>query len=193
MKSTGFQYSARSTGFSLVELVVVVLVLGTIAAIAAPRFGNASSSYRLDAAIKKIEHDLNFALRSARATSSTVEILFDPENDRYTLVGVEDPKSKSDITIDLSATPYRVDLSDVRFKGTDPTVLTINGHGAIVNTGVVRIGLGPNARLIHLGGGSAAVQSGGLTWISVPPRDDAPSIGAITPSGFGDGEDSIGK
>jgi len=193
MNSKGFQHSTRSTGFSLVELVVVVLVLGTLAAIAAPRFGHASSSYRLDAAIKKLEHDLDFARRSARATSSTIEIVFDPGNDRYTLVGVEDPKSKSDIAVDLSATPYRVDLSDVRFKGGDPNVLTINGHGMIVNSGVVRIGLGPNARLIHLGGDAAALKSGGLTWISVPPRDDAPSIDAITPDGFGDGKGIGGK
>lgn len=187
--STGFQTSARSTGFSLVELVVVVFVLGTIAAIAAPRFGYASSSYRLEAAIKKIENDLGYAVRSARAKSTTVELAFDPDTDRYTLVGVADPQNpKIDLTIDLRAMPYGVDLSDVRFSGTDSKVLVINGHGTIVNKGVVRIGLGSNARLIALGG-NAVLRGESIESVPVPPAKEVPSITLVTPDGFGSGSD----
>jgi len=187
--TTGFTNSARSTGFSLVELVIVVFVLGTIAAIAAPRFGHASSSYRLEAAVKKLETDLGFAVRSARAQSTTVEFVFDPDNDRYTLVGVADPHNpKGDLTIDLSAMPYGVDLSDVRFSGPDSKVLVINGHGTIVNQGVVRIGLGSNARLIALGS-NTVLRSDSIESVPVPSAEEVPSITLVTPDGFGTGSD----
>lgn len=183
--TTGFQHSSRSTGFSLVELVVVVFVLGTIAAIAAPRFGYASSSYRLESAVKKIETDLDFALRTARARSTTIEFSFDPDTDRYTLVGVRDPQNpKIDLSVDLSELPYGVDISDVRFSGADSKVLVITGHGTFVNQGVVRIGLGSNARLIALGG-SGSIEARRIKSIPVPPARDAPSIDLVTPHDFG--------
>ena len=143
------QHSTSSTGFSLVELVVVILVLGTIAAVAAPRFGYASTTFRLDAAIKKIEADLQYATQMARSRSQAVVVEFDPDTDSYTITGVNSPlDGTANYTVNLAEAPFEIDLTDVRFNGGTPTSFRIDGHGASINAGAIRIALGPNARLL---------------------------------------------
>ncbi|XHC25877.1 MAG: prepilin-type N-terminal cleavage/methylation domain-containing protein [Phycisphaerales bacterium] len=177
------QHSTRSTGFSLVELVVVMLILGVIAAIAAPRFGHASTTFRLEAAINKIEADLKYAAQMARAQSRTVKVTFDPDTDSYTITGVDGPlDGVANYTVNLAEPPYEVQIADVRFTLGTSSTFRIDGHGAPINTGVIRIELGPNARLI------------GVEW-SIPsdakvkaepiePSEDVFDIETIIPDGF---------
>lgn len=149
MAPSRLQHSTSSTGFSLVELVVVMLVLGVIAAIAAPRFGYASATFRLEAAIQKIEADLQYASQMARSQSRTVAVVFNPANDSYRISGVDSPLGGTgDYTVDLSQPPYEVDIADVRFSGGLANMFRIDGHGAPLNAGVIRVEVGPNARLI---------------------------------------------
>lgn len=177
------QHSTRSTGFSLVELVVVMLILGVIAAIAAPRFGHASTTFRLEAAINKIEADLKYAAHMARAQSRTVEVTFDPDTDSYTITGVESPlNGEANYTVNLAEPPYEVQIADVRFGGGTSSTFRIDGHGTPINTGVIRIELGPNARLI------------GVEWSTpsdaevkaepVEPSKDILDIDLVIPSDF---------
>jgi type II secretion system protein H len=172
----------RSTGFSLVELVVVIFVLGTVAAIAAPRFGHAANSYRLEAAVQKLEADLRYAAQMARAQSREVSVIFDPDTDSYRIVGVRDALgAPTDHIVDLSEPPYRVSMSGVKF-GTTSRVLRINGHGSLLNTGVIRIELGTSARLIGVDWQSPAEQD--LRVEPVLPRKEVPNIDLVTPGGF---------
>ncbi|MFG0292995.1 MAG: GspH/FimT family pseudopilin [Phycisphaerales bacterium JB065] len=173
----------RSTGFSLVELVVVIVVLGTIAAIAAPRFGHAANSYRLEAAVQKLEADLRYATQMARTQSRTVTVQFDPGNDSYRILGVEDAfGGATDYIVDLSQPPYQVDLADVRFSGGTISALRINGHGSLINKGVVRIELGPTARLIGIDWTSPAEQE--VKVEVVDPKTKTDGITLVVPDGF---------
>jgi type II secretory pathway pseudopilin PulG len=166
-----------------VELVVVMLVLGVIAAIAAPRFGHASSTFRLDAAIQKIESDLRYAAQMARSQSRTVAVTFDPATDSYTVSGVDSPlDGTGNYRVDLSQPPYEVDIADVRFSGGLASMFRIDGHGSPLNAGVIRIELGPNARLI------------GVEWTlpsdakvkaqAVEPSKDVLDLELVVPDGY---------
>lgn len=166
----------------------MVFILGTIAAIAAPRFGNAANSYRLESAMKKIELDVEYALRMARAQSKSIEISFDPDTDSYELVGVKDPlDTKLDFVVRLGEPPYRVRLADVRFGGGSPSTLTISGHGTMVNKGIVRIELGPSARLIGFSGGAGSPVGQSIPTAAVPTKEEQDDISSVVPADFLEG------
>src|SRR6185436_19007970 len=99
-------------GFTLVELVVVLCIMGVVAAIAAPRYGAAIARQRVDGAANRIASDLAYARSVARMTSSSVNVVFDPPHDRYAIPGAPDPITNGPgaYTVDLSLAPYRGNL-----------------------------------------------------------------------------------
>ena len=60
----------QRAGFSAIELAIAVLVMGILAAAAAPRFTESLSRSRLDAARKRILADLRYAQRHARTRAA---------------------------------------------------------------------------------------------------------------------------
>ena len=65
-------------GFTLLELVLVVAILGVVAAIAAPRYGNAIQNYRANAAAQRLRADLEYARARAKSTSSSRTVTVSP-------------------------------------------------------------------------------------------------------------------
>ena len=61
-------------GFSMIEVIISVMIVGVLAAVATPRIVNSISSYRADAAAERLTADLELAASYARdhGTSETV-------------------------------------------------------------------------------------------------------------------------
>lgn len=110
-------------GFSLVELTVVLVLIGVLAALAAPRFANASSHRRVESAAARVIADLRYAQQRARATSDNVSLNFRGGN-TYTLA---DKNTKVLQTVDLSAEPFGVQIESKIDRSV--TRLTFNGFG----------------------------------------------------------------
>jgi prepilin-type N-terminal cleavage/methylation domain-containing protein len=135
-----------SQGFTLVELVVVIVVMAIVATIAVPQFGNASTRYRSELAARKLAADLNYIRSVAVTRSSDQQVLLDFTTSTYTLVGITDPDSGSASTVvNLTEEPYKSTLvSAFGFTLSDTSVtLTIDGYGmpdhsgtALIRTGV---------------------------------------------------------
>lgn len=128
-------------GISMLELVIVTMVMGIMAAVAAPRFAESVQYHRLEMAAKRVVADLESARSLAYTTGSSPTVRFYVEKSVYQLEGMPDPDRPTQLnyTVDLSDAPYYCSFKNVSF-----TVLTYNGHGL------------PNT------GGEIVIESGGL-------------------------------
>ncbi len=135
------------TGFTLLELVLILVILATLGAIAAPRYTTALDRYHADATARRIVADLELARATARNTSASVTITFDPGLNTYEMIGVDSlDHPGSNATLVLSDAPYRSELVATGLGGDDTIVF--DGFGVPDGGGVVLIQCGAESRLI---------------------------------------------
>ncbi len=80
----------KEPGFTLIEMLVLVAVLGIIAAIAIPGFANLGPRARLKAATRNIVSDMQLARAKALKDRSPWTIEFDTSSGQYTLSSATD-------------------------------------------------------------------------------------------------------
>ena len=135
--------------FTLLELIVVVAVMGVIAAIAVPRYSEFIARGRADATARRVVADLAFAQRLARRSGSAQRVSFSKNFDRYLLVGVPDPDhAASDYMVALSDEPYQAQIHSADFGGSPEIVF--DGYGVPDNGGAVVVHVGDQARQIDV-------------------------------------------
>src|SRR5690242_3561900 len=131
--------------FSIIELTLVLAIIAVVAGIALPRYGRAIASYRASAAAQRIVADIALAQTTARATSSSVTIVYTPGGS-YTIDGIRDLETGSNTyTVSLAGEPYLAEITNVDSSTytpaskSDPSVrLTFDGYGtADGNVGIV--------------------------------------------------------
>ena len=147
------------TAFTLLELVLVLVILATLGAIAAPRYATALDRYHADAMARRIVADLELARATARNTSSSVTVTFDPGLNTYVMTGVDSPDHPgNNATLVLSDAPYRSELVATGLGGDKEIVF--DGFGIPDMGGVVLIQCGAESRMINVddGTGVASVQ-----------------------------------
>lgn len=116
-------------GFSMVEMVAVVVIIGTLAGIAVPRYASFSASHRAEATARRIATDITLAQRNARITSNTQEVRFYVASDKYTLLGMTDPDHPAGVYwVHLADEPYGATLVAAEFGGGDN--IQFDGYGA---------------------------------------------------------------
>ena len=98
----------RHTGFTLIDLVMAIAVIAIVAAIATPRYANALTRYRAEAAARRVAADLELARQTAKSTSSSRTVEFDAVSDSYVIPNVRE--------LDTAGTMYRVQLQDPPYQ-----------------------------------------------------------------------------
>lgn len=138
------RHTARS-GFTLVELAIVLAIMGLVAGMAAPRYAAAAARYRLKAAAYRIALDLAQARTAARASSTAVRVTFSLTHPaQYQLSGGGGLPSSAAVVI--GDHPYCVKMKDVNFAGSASVIF--DGYGNAVD-GDILIGSGGLVATIH--------------------------------------------
>lgn len=131
--------------FSLIELTMVLLLVGIITAVAAPRFSLALQRHRVESAAKRLALDLDVARRMARNSGKTVTVSFNQKTNTYALSnGLSSNRDARLSTVNLSASPYHCTLESVtvlnnqvqfdRFQRTSQQGEIVLRSGSIIRT-----------------------------------------------------------
>ena len=146
-------------GFSITEVVCVAVIIGILAAIAAPRFSNSLARQRVEGAARRIVVDLALVRRHAKVSGASQTVDFDVGDDLYRLVGMKHlDHDGQEYAVSLAQEPYQVGIVSADFGGHTDIVFDI--HGMPDNGGSVVIQVGNHFRTISVDPvtGEASVQ-----------------------------------
>ncbi|QDU37529.1 hypothetical protein Mal4_18430 [Maioricimonas rarisocia] len=102
--------SQPRSGFSMVEIALVVLIIAMIAAVASPRYLESRNHFHAEAAAARVAADLYHARQNAKTKGTTQSVDFTPASHTYTLTGMND--------IDHPTQPFTVDLTTLSSPAT---------------------------------------------------------------------------
>jgi prepilin-type N-terminal cleavage/methylation domain-containing protein len=120
-------------GFTLIELVIIIVLIGIMGAIAMPKYASAMNRYRADAAARRIATDLGYTRSLAIATSTTTSIQFNCNTSTYQIAGATDPDHGGIFSVTLSGDPYLSTISSAAAVSSIVTV-SFNGYGIPTST-----------------------------------------------------------
>ncbi len=137
------------TGFTLVEMIIVMLIIGIIAAVSAPRMIDALSFHRVESAATRVRADLRLARKCARANSQTQAVQFTVATNSYVLPGISGlDHPGQDYQVDLHQAPLQANLTFANFGGNQ--VIVFDGYGLPDNPGTVVLQVGPHQRTVRV-------------------------------------------
>jgi prepilin-type N-terminal cleavage/methylation domain-containing protein len=140
--------TTRRRGFSLLELVTVVSIIGILGAIIAPRYADALTNYRVDAAARRVVADLEYMRDRAKSTSTSRSFTVDVGLEQYTLVGESGLDGAATYEVDLAAEPYKSRIVSADLGGDD--TLTFNGFGLPDADGAIIVRAGDRTLAINI-------------------------------------------
>ena len=139
----------RPSGFTVAEVVIVLVIIAIITAIAVPRYANALANHRADLAAARIVTDIEFAQRQAKFSSTSQTIAFHVATETYSLPGMPDlDRSGQDYLVRLGDEPYGADIVSVDLGG--DAELVFDGYGLPDSGGSVVVSVGSRRRRIDI-------------------------------------------
>ena len=149
--------SRGNAGFTLIELIAVVVIIGTLAGVAIPALANASSSRRA-AAARLVVHDLGYARERAVAAGLTTWVVFSVAGDSYALL--EEPRGS----------PGRAGAQAITLPGASAALARTFAQGEFLGVEIASADFDDGAEV-------------GFDWLGHPVVDDDTALaadGAVT-------------
>ncbi|MGD9634124.1 MAG: GspH/FimT family pseudopilin [Pirellulales bacterium] len=147
---------AGLAGFTIMELVVVLLVMGIVAAIATPSFYVSLQYHELETAARRVVLDLEQARHTAQVKSQTQTLTFTSATTYSLSAGVASLKSKGETyQVKLASTPYELDGVTLNLGGA--TAISFDGYGSTTTSGTIVLARGDRTRTLTLNGPSGTI------------------------------------
>lgn len=151
---------ARRPAFTLVEMVMVLLIMGILAATATPTFFRSLQYHRLESAARRVKLDLEQARDAARVRSQEQSFEFINATTYKLPSGIVSLKSTGQAyTVDLAATPYEIENVTVNFGGQTsiPNSISFDGYGNATTGGTIDLALGSETRTVTINSPSGQI------------------------------------
>jgi len=113
----------QSNGFTFIEVVVVITIMGILAAVAIVTLSTNSSDFQLNAAVRKIISDVQYAQDLSMTTGNRVQVKFEIDNNRYSLLWADDSPvpnimGSGNFVVSLGSGAFRnVEITDTELTG----------------------------------------------------------------------------
>jgi prepilin-type N-terminal cleavage/methylation domain-containing protein len=134
---------------TLIELAIVVLIMGIMAVVAAPKYSSALDSYRVDCAAQRIAADLRLACDYAQKMSQAESVDFSVAGNSYIMSSMRSLDRPAVVySVSLAATQYAVDVTSVDFEGVD--AIQFDMYGRPDHSGTVVVQSGSKQRTIQV-------------------------------------------
>ena len=141
---------SNSSGFSMIELIIVVMLIGIFTAMALTRTDTGLTTIREQIAIDQITNDIDLARSMAFAQNEAITIIFDKNQESYGVYNglgiIKDfPNSNSDGIISLDNSYLRnLDIKEVSFGGSanlqfQPLGDPVSGGTIVLNTKTITV------------------------------------------------------
>lgn len=126
----GVPRELRAAGFSLVELMLVIVMLAVLSGLAVGRYGSSIVHHELAAAARRVQADLELCRQQAMAAGASRTATFVPGTGRYSFSELADiNRPGQSYTVNLAIAPYEVTISSADFDGAGATTITFDAFG----------------------------------------------------------------
>lgn len=124
----------RRCAFTIIELVIVLMIMGILTAVTAPKFFDSLLFHRVESAARRVKADLELARTQARLTSASQSITF--ASSAYTLSNTKSlDKPGAIYSVDLKKEPYSLDSATPSFS--NAAAVSFDGYGTPSSGGTV--------------------------------------------------------
>jgi prepilin-type N-terminal cleavage/methylation domain-containing protein len=144
-----------SAGYTIIEVLVVILVFAILAAAAVPTFYQSLCHHRLEGAARRVKQDLEYLRDAARAKSATLDCQFNGLGYSFTEATILHLDRSSPYAVDLGAAPYDLDGVTVDFE--DDVVVEFDGFGDTPLDGTIVLQLGSETRTVNVQCGTGQI------------------------------------
>ena len=150
MKHYKNQELQTSKGFSLIELIIVMTILGIIIAASSARLRDITVNARISSAINQITTDIDQAKTMSMGKRKQIKIIFNQNNESYTIyesgqVYTDYPGSDNGVVSLSDSNSSGVDITSINLDGSN--VLTFTKWGNCMQSGTIILN---DTREIHI-------------------------------------------